>query len=154
MKAPADDRSIFWVWEPTGGKGKTVFQKHLFTPYTDRRIIVLSSKASDMKNGIIEYAEKNGALPEIILVNKPRCAEQQCVSFQGLEEIKDKFFFSGKYKGGMVCGPSPHVCVLANEPPEWNKFSSDRWRVFRIDDVATPFGMQQQLVAEKPPPVC
>ena len=134
IKTEADDRTIYWIWEPSGCAGKTTFQKYLITFYTDRRIIVLSGKAADMKNAIVDYQKTNGALPEIILVNVLRSVDQQFVSFQGLEEIKDMLFYSGKYEGGMVCGPSAHLCIFANTPPALDKFSADRWKVFEISD--------------------
>jgi hypothetical protein len=76
------------------------------------------------------------------------------VSFQGLEEIKDMLFYSGKYEGGMVCGPCPHMCIFANEPPELEKFSSDRWKVFKITEVDTPFGRTRELRPSEAPTSC
>ena len=96
---------------------------------------MLSGKSSDMKNGIIEYMEKNGALPDIVLINKPRCVEQQYVSFEGLEEIKDIVLLLWEVQGRYGVWTKPTPCVFANEPPDWTKFSLDRWRVFRIEDV-------------------
>lgn len=34
----------------------------------------------------------------------------------------------------MICGKSPQVHLFANEPPPLNKFSLDRWAVYRIDN--------------------
>ena len=130
LDSPPDDRKIYWIWEQQGCRGKTTFQKWIFLNY--KRIAVLSGKASDMKNGIVQFEEKNGELPEIVLVNIPRCQDTDHVSWQGLEEIKDMFFYSGKYEGGMVCGPNPHMFIFSNErPPLW-KLSEDRWVVWDI----------------------
>ena len=54
------------------------------------------------------------------------------LSWCGIEEIKDMFFYSGKYEGGMVCGENPHVIIFANEEPPLEKMSNDRWRVIEI----------------------
>ena len=113
IETPPDDRHIYWVWEENGCAGKTTFQKYLYTTYTNRRIVVLSGKACDVKNAIVEYKKTSGALPEIVLVNKPRCVEQQYVSFQGLEEIKDMFFLFWQIRRGydLRTQPSPvRVC--------------------------------------------
>jgi len=56
------------------------------------------------------------------------------MSYTGMEEIKDMFFYSGKYEGGMVCGRNPHVMVFANEPPDYDKMSANRWKVTEIVD--------------------
>jgi len=130
LKLDADDRSIFWYWEPDGCAGKTTFQKYLYSNF--EQVVVLSGKACDMKNGIISYQEKNKCLPKIVLINIPR-SSLDYVSYTGLEEIKDMFFFSGKYEGGMVCGASPHVFIFANEEPDRSKMSSDRFKVHRIN---------------------
>ncbi len=126
----ADDRKINWIWENKGGVGKTTFQKWIFCNY--EKVVVLSGKGADMKMGIVNYKNDQGYLPKIVLINVPR-SNIDYLSFCGLEEIKDMFFFSGKYEGGMVCGPSPHVYVFANSEPDYSKMSEDRWNVRQID---------------------
>lgn len=125
-----DDRSIHWFWESIGCKGKTTFAKWIFLNYEN--VIVLSGKGADMKNGIVEYQKKNSKLPKIVLINVPR-SNIDFLSYTGLEEIKDMFFFSGKYEGGMICGENPHVIVFANEEPCSSKMSEDRFRIYNID---------------------
>ena len=51
------------------------------------------------------------------------------ISYDGIEEIKDMMFYSGKYEGGMVVGKCPRFIVFANNPPIFEKMSADRWRV-------------------------
>ena len=127
-----DDRTIYWIWDKDGNKGKTTFAKWLFI--NKERVIVLSGKGADMKNGIVEYKKKNKALPRTVIINVPR-STLDYVSYTGLEEVKDMFFYSGKYEGGMVCGDNPHVIIFANEEPHYEKMSSDRWKVHNIDDM-------------------
>lgn len=130
LEEDADDRTIHWFWEEVGCKGKTTFQKWIYLNYDN--VVVLSGKGSDMKNGIVMYEEENKVLPSIVLINIPRCQDTDHVSWQGIEEIKDMFFYSPKYKGGMVCGKNPHVLIFSNqEPPEF-KLSSDRWNIIHI----------------------
>lgn len=129
-----DDRSIYWIWETKGRAGKTTFQKWVYLNY--KKVVVLSGKCEDMKNGIIQYEKTNDCLPEIILINIPRVNENH-VSISGMEQVKDMFFFCGKYEGGMVCGPNPHVVVFANEPPDVDTMSADRWKIWNIDHSET-----------------
>lgn len=75
---------------------------------------------------------ENYALPEVILINIPRVNKNH-VSISGIEQIKDMFFFSPKYEGGMICGPSPHVMIFANEPMESGKLSCDRIKEIYIE---------------------
>jgi len=129
LNSDPDKRSLYWYWEPDGCKGKTTFQKYIFTHYANA--VVLSGKAADMKNGIVTYQDTNKCLPKIVLINIPR-SSLDFVSYSGLEEIKDMFFYSGKYEGGMICGKSPHVLIFANEEPDYTKMSGDRFKVTRI----------------------
>jgi len=41
----ANNRTIHWVWEPSGCRGKTTFQKWIYTRYAD--CVVLSGKGSE-----------------------------------------------------------------------------------------------------------
>lgn len=129
LKKEPDDRTINWIWEPDGNMGKTTFQKYIFSKLD--YVSVTGGKASDMKNGIIEYIKLHDTTPSIVLINIPR-VYQDFVSFQGIEEIKDMFFYSGKYEGGMVCGDPPHVVVFANHYPDTSKMSADRWQINKI----------------------
>lgn len=133
-KSP-DDRSIYWYWEPNGCAGKTTFQKYVFTHF--EKVVILSGKGEDMKNGIVQYLKLNEYLPEIVLINIPR-SQDKFVSWAGIEQVKDMFFFCGKYEGGMVCGENPHVICFSNNTPETDpesgeyKISKDRLKINRI----------------------
>lgn len=130
LKEKPDDRTITWVWEPDGCAGKTCLQKYIFTNFA--RTVVLSGRGSDMKNGVSKYYEAKDELPEIVLINVPRSSAGY-LSFSGIEEIKDMFFYSPKYEGCMVCGACPHVVVFANHEPDYERMSSDRWNVICVD---------------------
>lgn len=129
LDSKPDDRSIYWYYEEKGCSGKTTFCKYIVINY--QRVMVLSGKINDMLNGIIQYKETNKFLPKIILIDIPR-SENQYVSYSGIEKIKDMLFYCGKYKGGMICGPNPHVIIFSNSKPEEAKLSSDRWHIINI----------------------
>lgn len=125
-----DDRTIWWFYDTKGGIGKTIFQKWAFQNHND--VVILCGKATDMKHAIVNFKDKTDRLPKIVLINIPRC-NKEYVSYQGIEEIKDMMFFSGKYEGGMICGKNPHVIVFANDRPNKEKMSEDRWRICNIE---------------------
>lgn len=124
------EREIIWVWEPDGCCGKTAFCKWLHL--NRERVIALSGKAADMKYAVVQYVQKNKCHPRTIILNIPRSVEAQYISWCGIEQLKDMFFFAGKYEGGMVNGPHPHILCMANEEPNYNAMSMDRWCVFDI----------------------
>jgi hypothetical protein len=68
-----------------------------------------------------------GDTPELILINIPKCFNCEFLSYQGIEELKDMLFYSGKFEGGMVDGNNPHIFVFSNEFPDTSKMSKGRW---------------------------
>lgn len=130
IKNDPDDRTINWIWSEQGGVGKTSFQKYLVIKHN---AIVLGGKASDCRNGILEFHKKNGNTPNLVCINVPRCFNADYVSYEAYENIKDMIFYSGKYEGGMVCGNCPHLFIFANFSPDVEKMSDDRWRIKCID---------------------
>lgn len=124
-----DFRKIYWYWDTEGNSGKSIFSQWLF--HNKERVITLSGKAADMKHGIVTYKEKNNCLPRIITIDIPRQGKD-FISYTGLEEIKNMYFFSGKYEGGMVSGARPHLIIFSNSPPDYHQMSSDRWEVREI----------------------
>ena len=120
-----DERTILWLWESKGCVGKTALCKSICL--NNDRAYYVSGKASDMKCAIAGMAVK----PTILLMGLTRSIEEY-VSYQGIEEVKDGIFFSGKYESKMVMYKCPHVVVFANFPPQTEKMSADRWRVVEI----------------------
>ena len=114
-----------WV----GNLGKTSFCKYLTIKHG---AIALGGKGADMRNGVVEYQKTNGHTPELVLINVPRSFDLEYISYEGIENVKDMYFYSGKYEGGMICGNNPHVFVFANEPPSIHKLSKDRWVIREI----------------------
>lgn len=129
LKDP-DDRTINWVYGCKGNDGKTTFCKYIHREF--KNVIMLSGKSADMKNGVIEFEKSTGCLPEIVLINLPRSFNRDYLSYTGIEEIKDMFFYSGKYEGGMVNGNCPHLFIFSNELPDTSKMSNDRWNIITI----------------------
>ena len=125
-----DDRTIHWLWSKEGGIGKTQFCKYLVAKHN---ACVLHGKGADIRHGLAQWiSDKEGEYPDIVVYPIPRCFSTEYLSYEGLENIKDMFFYSGKYEGGQVNGPSPHLYVFANCEPDYHKMSGDRWKVEEI----------------------
>lgn len=132
FKATADplfSRDIWWFWEPNGNVGKTIMSMY----FCDQRGgLVVSGKAHDIFCGVAkEVAELR--TPELIIFDVPRSSKGY-VSYQAIEKIKDGIFYSGKYESGMCRFNRPHVICFANEPPDEERLSSDRWNVVRYGE--------------------
>ena len=128
-KNDPDDRTINWIHESEGNKGKSALCKLLCAKYG---ALLLSNKASDMKYGIVKYHEKHNKYPKIILIDIPRSVDLQYLSYTGIEEIKNGCFFSSKYECDMVLFNSPHIFIFSNEKPTISELSTDRWNIINI----------------------
>lgn len=125
-----DDRTIHWYWSESGKVGKTSFSKYLTVKHG---AIPVSGKGADVRNAICTYLKDKGETPDLVVFPIPRSYNMEYMNYEALENIKDMYFYSGKYEGGVVCGPCPHVFVFANEEPDYGKISEDRWKVIKID---------------------
>ena len=127
----ADYRDILWVWEPIGNTGKTYFAKYL---HYFHGAIATGGKPSDMKHAIARWQQITGHYPVIMIVDLARSDHISKDSFATLEQIKNAYFFSGKYQSEMVASICPpHIIVFSNTPPDRTAMSSDRWVVKLID---------------------
>lgn len=124
-----DDRTINWIHEPDGNKGKSALCKLLCAKYG---ALLLSNKAGDMKYGIMKYFEKHNKYPEIILIDIPRSVDLHFLSYTGIEEIKNGCFFNTKYECDMVLFNSPHIFIFSNELPDIGQLSRDRWNIINL----------------------
>lgn len=135
INGPRDWRQVRWYYDKIGNNQKTAFSKYLAVKHG---ALVLSGKAADMKYGVVRYMEKHkGNAPKVIIIDVPRVS-LEFISIQGIEEVKQGLFFSGKYESDMVYYNNPHVFVFANEEPPYEKMSADRFLVTDINNVPMP----------------
>lgn len=114
LKGPADERKIYWV-VGNQGCGKSAFMRYCVRYFNG---IILNGSSSNMKNGIVEYHKSTGCYPKLVLSNIPFDKDLSKLTYSGYEDIKDMLFYSGKYEGGMVEGPQPHMIIFANGYPD------------------------------------
>lgn len=126
LREEPDDRSVYWFWESVGNVGKTAFAKWIAVNFN---ALILSGKCADMKYAVAQYVRKRPLKVAVICLAR---ANEEFVSYEALEVIKDGMFFSGKYEADMVLYNSPHVIVFANFAPKMEMLSSDRWNVKEI----------------------
>lgn len=128
VSAVPDDRTIWWVWDRLGGAGKTKLQKHLALK---GECIVVSGKAADIKYAIASRVKERKPI-KIVFFNFAR-SQEEFISYEAIEQVKDGLFFSSKYESDMCIYDSPHVICMANFPPKLNKLSEDRWNIREIN---------------------
>lgn len=123
-----DDRHVHWFWEAEGGVGKTTLVRYLVKHHD---ALVACGKAGDMKYSIVQYHENHARWPDLLVFDIPR-SSLNYVSYAGIEEIKNGVFMSSKYESRTVLMDFPHIICFANEEPQREKMSLDRWKIHHI----------------------
>lgn len=123
IKQEPDERTIHWFWEPVGNVGKTALTKYL---YIKHNATPLCGSPKDIYH--IMSKSKNR---RIFVLDVPRC-KADTVNYNLIESIKNGMVVSGKYESCVLAFNCPHVIVFANEEPNREQLSADRWNIVRI----------------------
>lgn len=121
----ADFRKIHWFVDLKGNTGKSAFCKYMKVKYEDLVTVITSSKSADILT-CISGKEK------LVIFDFPRCSNVGTYCpFNALEQIKNGFITDAKLKkeARTLIFDSPHVVIFANEYPDREKLSLDRWEV-------------------------
>lgn len=127
IKTEPDDRTIHWYWNKEGNIGKTQLCKYLIAHH---QAMIIAGDLKSIGNMLHNYQEQYSGYPDIVVMNIPR----ECIkiSYKGLESIKDGLVINTKYECAQHVFNSPHLIVFANERPEKEKLSKDRWKITEI----------------------
>ncbi len=122
-----DAREICWVFSKQGGVGKTSFCKYMLC---NRDCLYLSKgNYRDLINMVYNADMTNN---NIVLIDIPRNSGNR-ISYSAVEAIKNGLIMNSKYETGFKMFDSPHIVIFANEEPQYELLSEDRWNVVCID---------------------
>lgn len=122
-----NNRTINWIYDNEGNKGKSFLCRYIFLKYN---AIICDGKKNDILNQIVQNARK-GLRPYIIVLDIPRHSSE-FTNYGLIEQIKNGLIYSGKYEGGALAFPSPHIFIFSNSEPIYEKFTKDRWNIITI----------------------
>lgn len=124
LDGAADDRSIDFVVDPEGGKGKTWFCRWMLTNSDAVQVLGVGRKE--------DIAHMLDTTKSIFLFNVAR-AQMEYLSYPLLESLKDRMVLSGKYNSRLkTWSQNVHVVVLGNEEPDMDKMTPDRYNIIDI----------------------
>lgn len=126
----ASRRKIHWIHDSVGNRGKSYLSSYLVTN-TQYNAIELCGKVADMA-----YAY-NGERVVIFDIVRSQ-AEHIDHLYDFAERLKNGRIFSGKYESRTKIFNPPHVFFFANFPPDYTKWSQDRYDVINLDGEFTP----------------
>lgn len=119
LNGPVDSRSIIWIYDLQGNKGKSYFARN----YEGRNYYVTGGKAADIFYGY-EYQP-------VVFFDLARM-KQDIVQYDVMEAFKNGQFYSTKYESKLVRFNVPHVVVFSNFYPATQMLSADRWDIREI----------------------
>lgn len=123
-----DPRSIIYIVEEQGGKGKSEVTKHL-AYHNDACVIPLGLSSAQMKAAICSTHSRRN-----YIVDLPRNNKSYQDIYDTIEEIKRGFVissFHGKLKN--LFFERPNVFVFSNTLPDLYRMSFDMWNIYTID---------------------
>lgn len=126
----ADDRTIYWIYDPVGKNGKSQLAKRLVALY--EALYITTGKKADIMNMAFNYTEQNYL--SCVVLDLPRNTRPQDVDYSALENLIDGMICNTKYETGMRVINSPCIWVFSNMEPEWDKMTDDRFKVFTIEN--------------------
>lgn len=134
IKNKPDARSIYWIYDPNGGNGKSYFSKNLLLrPEIYENIRYFSSgKLADVVYSIKETVE-NFQIVKTFIFDIPRF-KKNVIDFELIENLKNGMLFSSKYESTNLIIPIPNIVIFSNNLPNTNFLSADRWKIFEIVD--------------------
>lgn len=118
-----NDRSIHWVHDTDGGKGKSRLTRHLVM---EHGAILLTGKTHDMT-----YAYSG---QPIVVFDIARSSQEFTDHLYVMaENLKNGITFSGKYDKGQSIFKTPHVIFFSNSYPKDGAWSHDRLKLLDLD---------------------
>lgn len=131
-----DKRKIIWIYDLNGNVGKSFLCKYIGLKYD---ALICSGKTNDIFNQCNQWRIANPNIMQIppCIIDVPR-SEFSHVNYAAIESLKNGFLYSGKYEGGAIYGLEPHIVIFANNRPDENKMSNDRWDIREVVIPTTP----------------
>lgn len=124
FKEQADERSILFVIDPEGNKGKSWFCYYCLNNLENVQLIDPGKKA--------DMAYELDPQTRILLVDCAR-SRKDILDYHFLEKVKDGIVFSPKYESSTkFMNNNVHVVVFMNESPDDTKLSEDRYRYLHL----------------------
>lgn len=131
LENPADPRKIIWIWSSMGNTGKSTFATYLGSMMN--ATVLDSGKKVDLS---YIYACKPTSIVVFDLARTLAPEDDGKSKLDHLyalaETLKNGRLTSTKYDSKTIYFPTPHVLFFSNFPPDYSKWSEDRYDVREI----------------------
>lgn len=125
LESEPDDRTIIFMVDKEGGKGKSWFMKYYYKKHPTDVQRFGCAKRDDL--AFVLEPDKR-----VYMFDVPR-GKMGFLSYALLEEMKNGFVTSGKYEScNKEFDVDCHIVVFSNEEPDMTKLTEDRYNVISI----------------------
>lgn len=125
-----NDRQIMVVYDERGNQGKSFFSKYMEATHQADVCPVTDGEASNY----IEYCMNHPARGYIFDVPRADTVKGKKNMWKAIEQIKNGLLYDRRYTSRKMWITPPKILVFANELPESEMLSADRWQLFRIEN--------------------
>lgn len=134
-ESPVDTRTINWIYDNEGNKGKSYLTTYL-QMYRNAYVIT-GGKHQD----IIRHYKNNRTI--IFDLSRDYLDNNESI-YNLMEQFKNGYLLDGKYEGQVKRFIPPHIIVMSNTMPKTHKMSKDRWNIIDISNKQDT-GVQQKV---------
>lgn len=126
VTAEPHPRKIQWIWSTAGETGKSTMATYLGVLHG--ATVLELGKGADLKHIWAKAPSK------IAIFDLTRATEEHLDGLYSMaEQLKNGRLVTTKYDGSTIYFPIPHVVFFANFPPNMEKWSQDRYLVWKLD---------------------
>lgn len=130
IRAPPDDRTMVWIFDPVGNNGKTKYIKWL--AYKKLALSLTYGNSGDILNLVYKFQNYQAYVWNLTRAKPHQLSELDL--YATMESVKDGLFVNTKYETDQILMCVPHVVVMANHLPKMQHISTDRWKIYSIHD--------------------
>lgn len=138
---PADDRTVFWIYDKEGGAGKTILTEYLVSNGIGYSSPVMGKFGDIIHQWSMCFQDQ----PRVIILDVPRDVGESTNIYNVAEKFKDGSAVSVKYNGGRFSWNPTHTIVFSNDVPTAGRLSKDRLENSMYTIVEHPVTMQKEL---------
>lgn len=132
LEMPPDNRAVYWFFDRIGGSGKSSFAIHMAARHGEA--IFITDGAGHLADLKYSWRQANqGASVSVVFIDMSRCQEQMTGAiYRFIETVKNNWCSTTKYQSSTFFTKPCHVVCFANNPPQVELLSMDRWRIFEL----------------------
>jgi len=132
-QSPVHNRQVVYIWEQTGGVGKSFMAGYLQTMC--KAVVLQPAKKADLLYILSKHVREPGCNTIVFDVSCSNAEYGMDVVYTVAEHCKDGRMLVTKYNSCQYRFTPKHVIILSNNPPDMQKLKADRWTVIHLTGI-------------------